>query len=211
MWLWRPWHQSLLTSVGAINPCPEQLTLAGVSEVSPFPQSLLTIYYQESVQYYMAHFFCVNSSVGYFMQGLTVDLVFIYPKEDSGSKTHGEKIPSAMSWRIWSIPQTQRVQPAESQTFWRHGTRVHDSRWMSLLSTKMHLQSSVATAKNANHKIHPLTPLPRPRQGSLSGGCQSLCKTIHHKQRHISTPLIKSSRILCAATLKMFRVWPINY
>lgn len=65
----------------------------------------------------MAHFFCVNSSVGYFMQGLTVDLVFIYPKEDSGSKTHGEKIPSAMSWWIWSIPQTQRVQPAESQTF----------------------------------------------------------------------------------------------
>lgn len=55
----------------------------------------------------MAHFFCVNSSVGYLMQGLTVDLVSIYSKEDSGSKTHGEKIPNAMSRWIWSIPDTE--------------------------------------------------------------------------------------------------------
>lgn len=101
-------------SIGAINPCPEQLALAGVSQMSPFSQSLLTIYYQELVQYCMAHFFCVNSSVGYLMQDLTVDLISTYPKDDSGSKIQGGKDPKSHELVDLEYP-THRVQPTESQ------------------------------------------------------------------------------------------------
>lgn len=39
--------------------------------------------------------FSVNSSVGYLMQGLTADLVSIYPKDDSGTKIQGGKHPKS--------------------------------------------------------------------------------------------------------------------
>lgn len=96
-----------MTSIPAhINPCPEQLPLPGVSEISPFALSLLTIYYQELVQYCRAHLFCVDSSIGHLMQDLTVDLISIYPKGDSGAKTQKKKISNPMNWWIWSIPDT---------------------------------------------------------------------------------------------------------
>lgn len=41
----------------------------------------------------MALFFCVNSSVGHPMHNLTVDLVSVYPEDDSGAKIQGGKDP----------------------------------------------------------------------------------------------------------------------
>lgn len=58
--------------------------------------------------------FSVNSSVGYLMQGLTADLVSIYPKDDSGTKIQGGKA-SQVQRSGSGVSQTQRVQPTESQ------------------------------------------------------------------------------------------------
>lgn len=156
MWLWRLWHQSLLTCLSVmLTPNLTSYLWPRCQRVSPFSHSLLRIFISISSCYdsIWAGVFCVNRSVGYLMQDLTVNLVSVYPKDDMGTKNTGKKkpnpsiMPSEMV-ELWH-PIGTKSATRETRQNWRLETTVCHSRWMSPLSTKIGFRSSVDKTENA--------------------------------------------------------------
>lgn len=150
-----------MTSIPAHTRCHQALPWAadsaGVSEISPFAQSLLTIYYQELEQCCMPIFpvlvvlMATSYKIWQWIQYLFIQKVPVVPK-------HRRK-GSQVRWAGGSGgSRTQREQPTESQKIW-NWSHTPDSRWMS---AKMHLKTSTATAEITKHQIYPLTPWPHP-------------------------------------------------
>lgn len=118
----------------------------------------------------MALFSCVNTSVGYLMQDLTVDLISIYPKDDSGTKIQRGKDPKSHELVALENPRHRECSPQNPKR--SEGMELEPFIWPQMNvtpSTKMHLKSSVATAEIANCWIYPLTPsvTPQPSPSSI--------------------------------------------
>lgn len=153
MWLWRRWRQSLLRSQWRSPLTWPVDSGPGVREFHHFHIHHSSFSFISVVATSIwPSFSCVNSSVGYLMQDLTVNFISIYAKVYMGTKnTGGRGRPKYYtSWDGGTAVSPKHKECNLQKPDRTEGMkRVHGSGWISPLSTKIHFKSSVAKRENA--------------------------------------------------------------